>query len=77
MTMSLMSRIFTQCPKTKERNEANNQAKGPIAVVDTRVTFMINQNGVIAQKDLWPDSAKLASAITEYNPEKTWKELDA
>ncbi len=37
---------------------------------------MINQNGVIAQKDLRPDSAKLASAITEYNPDKTWKELD-
>ncbi len=40
------------------------------------VTFMINQNGVIVQKDLGPDTAKLASTITEYNPDKTWQEVD-
>ena len=40
------------------------------------VTFMINQDGVIVQKDLGPDTAKLASAISEYNPDKTWDEVD-
>jgi Protein of unknown function (DUF2950) len=40
------------------------------------MTFMINQNGVIVQKDLGPDTAKLASAISEYNPDKTWQEVD-
>jgi Protein of unknown function (DUF2950) len=40
------------------------------------VTFMINQEGVIVQKDLGPDTAKLASAISEYNPDKTWDEVD-
>jgi len=40
------------------------------------MTFMINQDGVIVQKDLGPDTAKLASAITEYNPDKTWDEVD-
>jgi hypothetical protein len=40
------------------------------------MTFMINQDGVIVQKDLGPDTAKLASAITEYNPDKTWEEVD-
>ena len=40
------------------------------------MTFMINQNGVIVQKDLGPDTAKLASAIVEYNPDKTWQEVD-
>ena len=40
------------------------------------MTFMINQDGVIVQKDLGPDTAKLASAISEYNPDKTWQEVD-
>jgi hypothetical protein len=40
------------------------------------MTFMINQDGVIVQKDLGPDTAKLASAIAEYNPDKTWQEVD-
>ncbi len=36
------------------------------------MTFMINQDGVLVQKDLGPDTAKLAGAITEYNPDKSW-----
>ena len=40
------------------------------------MAFMINQDGVIVQKDLGPDTAKLASAIAEYNPDKTWQEVD-
>src|SRR5271168_723476 len=41
------------------------------------MTFMINQDGVIVQKDLGAETTKLASEITEYNPDKTWQELDA
>lgn len=40
------------------------------------MTFMIDQDGVIVQKDLGPDTAKLASGMTEYNPDKTWDEVD-
>jgi hypothetical protein len=40
------------------------------------MTFMINQDGVIVQKDLGPDTAKLTSEITEFNPDKTWQEVD-
>ena len=40
------------------------------------MTFMINHDGVIVQKDLGSDTAKMASAITEYNPDKTWDEVD-
>jgi hypothetical protein len=40
------------------------------------MTFMINQDGIIVQKDLGPDTAKLASEMTEYNPDKTWQEVD-
>lgn len=40
------------------------------------MTFMINQDGVIVQKDLGPDTTKVASAFTDYNPDKTWEEVD-
>jgi len=40
------------------------------------MTLMINQDGVIVQKDLGADTAKLASEIAEYNPDKSWLEVD-
>jgi hypothetical protein len=36
------------------------------------MTFIINQDGRAFQKDLGPDTAKLAAAMSEYNPDKTW-----
>src|ERR1700676_4063961 len=40
------------------------------------MTFMINQDGVVVQKDLGPDTAKLADTISDYNPDKPWQEVD-
>jgi len=39
------------------------------------MTFIINQNGVVYQKDLGEKTAEAAAAITEYNPDKTWKRV--
>src|ERR1019366_1928963 len=40
---------------------------------DTGITtFIINQNGVVYEKDLGKDTATLAKAITEFNPDKSW-----
>ena len=39
-------------------------------------TFMVGPNGVVYQKDLGPDSIKLAKEIELYNPDKTWQETD-
>jgi hypothetical protein len=36
------------------------------------MTFIINQDGVLLQKDLGPDTAKTAAAMTEFNPDQTW-----
>jgi len=36
------------------------------------MTFMINQDGVLLQKDLGPDTTKTAAAMTEFNPDQTW-----
>lgn len=41
------------------------------------MTFIINQQGRVYQKNLGPDTAKLAAAFTEYDPDPTWKLVDA
>jgi hypothetical protein len=38
------------------------------------MTFMINQDGVVVQKDLGPETPKLAKEISEFNPDKTWEQ---
>jgi hypothetical protein len=35
-------------------------------------TFIVSYDGIVYQKDLGPDTAKIASAMERYNPEKTW-----
>jgi hypothetical protein len=39
-------------------------------------TFIVNHYGDVYEKDLGPSTARRAAAITEYNPDSTWK-LDA
>ena len=36
------------------------------------MTFIVNQQGRVYQKDLGPSTAKTAGAMKEYNPDKTW-----
>ena len=36
------------------------------------MTFVVNQQGRVYQKDLGPKTAKIAPAMKEYNPDKTW-----
>ena len=35
-------------------------------------TFIVSYDGVVYQKDLGPDTSKIASAMELYNPDKTW-----
>jgi Protein of unknown function (DUF2950) len=39
-------------------------------------TFIVSYDGVVYQKDLGPDTLKIAEKIDRYNPDKTWKETD-
>ena len=39
-------------------------------------TFIVNQNGIVYQKDLGPDTEKIANAMTEYDPDSTWERVD-
>jgi hypothetical protein len=36
------------------------------------MTFVVNQQGVVFQKDLGERTTELASAITVYDPDKSW-----
>jgi hypothetical protein len=40
------------------------------------MTFIVNHEGTVFQKDLGADTAKLAEAITSFNPDKTWAKVD-
>jgi Protein of unknown function (DUF2950) len=39
------------------------------------MTFIVNQQGRIYEKNLGPKTAQIAGAMTEYNPDPTWKLL--
>jgi len=39
------------------------------------MTFIVNQDGVVHQKDLGPDTAKTARAIERFDPDKSWERV--
>ena len=40
------------------------------------MSFIINQDGILYQKDLGPKTADLANALDEYDPDKTWVKVE-
>ena len=41
------------------------------------MTFMVNQDGTVFQKDFGPATAKRARAIEAYAPDQSWTKVDA
>jgi hypothetical protein len=41
------------------------------------MTFIVNQEGVVYQKDLGKSTAKKAEAMNRYDPDPTWKKVEA
>ena len=39
------------------------------------MTFIVNQDGVVYQKDLGKESEKLAHAIERFDPDKSWQRV--
>jgi len=37
------------------------------------MTFLVNHQGVVYQKDLGPDTDRIATHMTAFNPDKTWQ----
>ncbi|BCS52876.1 DUF2950 domain-containing protein [Geobacter sp. SVR] len=40
------------------------------------MTFIVNQNGTVYEKDLGKNTARTAAAMKLYNPDKSWKKVD-
>ena len=40
------------------------------------MTFMVNHEGVVYQKDLGKDTAKAAKAMASFDPDKTWRKVE-
>jgi Protein of unknown function (DUF2950) len=40
------------------------------------MTFIVNQDGVVYEKDLGSDTVQMGSAMSEYNPDGTWNRQD-
>lgn len=38
------------------------------------MTFIVNQDGVVFQKDLGPETTRISSQMSVFDPDKTWKE---
>jgi len=46
----------------------------PAAYGDSGImTFIVNENGIVREKNLGPQTAKLGPAIREYNPDASWR----
>jgi hypothetical protein len=39
-------------------------------------TFMVDESGAIYEKDLGPNTTKLAEAMTAYDPDSTWHQAE-
>jgi hypothetical protein len=49
----------------------------PVSYDDTGVmTFIVNQDGVVYEQDLGPDTAQKAGNIAVFNPDKDWQKAD-
>ena len=40
------------------------------------MTFIVNQDGVVYEKDLGPDTEKLATEMSAYDPDQTWMKVE-
>jgi hypothetical protein len=40
------------------------------------MTFTVNQDGVVYEKDLGKDTVKIAAAMKKFDPDKTWKKVE-
>ncbi|MGE5790125.1 MAG: DUF2950 domain-containing protein [Syntrophaceae bacterium] len=40
-------------------------------------TFTVNHEGIVYEKDLGPETAQIAAAITAFDPDKSWKKVEA
>jgi hypothetical protein len=37
------------------------------------MTFLVNHEGIVFQKDLGPQTSEIAESMTEFNPDDSWE----
>ena len=40
------------------------------------MTFIVNHDGIVYQKDLGPKTSQIAEAMKTYNPDRTWRKAE-
>jgi hypothetical protein len=40
------------------------------------MTFIVNHDGTVYQKNLGPETAALAAAMTRYDPDASWEKVE-
>ena len=40
------------------------------------MSFIVDQDGIVYQKDLGPNTANSAKALSVYDPDETWEKVD-
>jgi hypothetical protein len=40
------------------------------------MTFIVNHDGVVYEKDLGKETSKIARAMTKFDPDQTWKRME-
>jgi hypothetical protein len=71
-------------PRMRKEFVADGKMTGGFAVVaypakygDSGImTFIISEQGIIYEKDLGKTTGQVASDMTEFNPDKTWRPVD-
>jgi hypothetical protein len=49
----------------------------PVKYGDTGVmTFIVSHDGVVYEKDLGPETAARASAVTRFDPDSSWRKVE-
>jgi hypothetical protein len=81
-------RILTSADKSAAGDAGNYIVNGAMrggfaliarpAVYDSSgvMTFIVNQDGVVYQKDLGPQTPKMAAAISRFNPDLGWQKVE-
>jgi len=41
------------------------------------MTFMVTRDGAVAEKDLGPETARIAGAMTTYQADATWRPVES
>jgi hypothetical protein len=41
------------------------------------MTFMVNDGGVVHEKDLGPETAATAAAMVRYDPDASWRPIES